>query len=219
MAFLRQGLRSSTTAVGAGTIWRPSEREGYKADGWDPHFAPAEPLSRASVVNLGFVINVIEDPGERVEALCRAFSLAEKVLSVAVMLGDGELQGKPFADGVLTTRRTFQKYFSQAEFKDYLETSLHQDAFMVGPGVAFVFADKEAEQRFCAGRYRRRGISERLLARRPPRVPRPAREPVPRVPRSLDPRPHLKRYVRSSMPCGQRAWILAASPIPKKLQI
>lgn len=185
---LRHGLLAAGSpffdyGCGRGNDLATLRGEGYKADGWDPHFAPAEPLSRADVVNLGFVINVIEDVGERVEALCRAFSLAEKVLSVAVMLGDGELQGKPFADGVLTTRRTFQKYFSQAEFKDYLETSLHQDAFMVGPGVAFVFADKEAEQRFCAGRYRRRGISERLLARRPPRVPRPAREPVPRVPR------------------------------------
>ncbi|MDE2298509.1 MAG: DNA phosphorothioation-associated putative methyltransferase [Burkholderiales bacterium] len=184
---LRHGLLAAESlffdyGCGRGNDLATLRGDGYKADGWDPHFAPEEPLSRADVVNLGFVINVIEDPGERVEALCRAFGLAKKILSVAVMLGGGEPQGKPFADGVLTTRRTFQKYFSQAEFKDYLETSLQQDAFMVGPGVAFVFPDKDLEQRFCAGRYRRRGISERLLARRPPRVPRPAREPAPRAP-------------------------------------
>lgn len=184
---LRHGLLAAESlffdyGCGRGNDLATLRGDGCKANGWDPHFAPEGPLSRADVVNLGFVINVIEDLGERVEALCRAFSLADKVLSVAVMLGGGEPQGKPFADGVLTTRRTFQKYFSQAEFKDYLETTLQQDAFMVGPGVAFVFADKEAEQRFCAGRYRRRGISERLLAKRPQRVPRPARQPARRLP-------------------------------------
>ncbi len=184
---LRHGLLAAESlffdyGCGRGNDLATLRGDGCKANGWDPHFAPEEPLSRADVVNLGFVINVIEDLGERVEALCRAFSLADKILSVAVMLGGGEPQGKPFADGVLTTRRTFQKYFSQAEFKDYLETTLQQDAFMVGPGVAFVFADKEAEQRFCAGRYRRRGISERLLAKRPQRLPRPARQPARQLP-------------------------------------
>lgn len=154
--------------------------DGYTAQGWDPHFAPRDRLARADAVNIGFVINVIEDPAERVEALCRAFSLADKVLAVAVMLAPSEASGTPFSDGVLTSRRTFQKYFSQHELKDYVETTLQQEAFMVGPGIAFVFADKEAEQQFSAGRYRRKSVSERLLARRPPRVVRPPSDRVPR---------------------------------------
>lgn len=153
---------------------------GYQVQGWDPHFAPAGALVHADVVNLGFVVNVIEDPAERVEALCRAFSLANKVLSVAVMLASGDLAGTPFADGVLTSRRTFQKYFSQLELKEYIESTLEQEAFMVGPGVAFVFTDKDAEQRFSVGRYRRRGISEQLLAKRSPKIARTAREHAPR---------------------------------------
>lgn len=41
---------------------------GVNATGWDPHFAPEAPLAEADIVNLGFVLNVIEDPEERAEA-------------------------------------------------------------------------------------------------------------------------------------------------------
>ena len=75
-----------------------------------------------------------------------------------VMLYGSDPPGRPFRDGFLTSRNTFQKYFTQAEFKDRVEQVLHQEAFMVGPGVAFIFVDKEAEQRFSAGRFRRRDL-------------------------------------------------------------
>ena len=139
---------------------------------------PNAPLVPADIVNLGFVVNVIEDPAERVEALTSAFRLARMVLSVGVMLHSADLPGRPYRDGYLTSRNTFQKYFSQAEFKDYLEQVLHQSAFMVGPGVAFVFADNEAEQRFNANRYRSRGLAARLLATSISRI-RPVRESKP----------------------------------------
>lgn len=153
--------------------------EGFEARGWDPHFASDGERVEADVVNLGFVINVIEDPAERAEALHRAFKLTRGVLAVAVMLHGSDVQGVPYADGVLTSRRTFQKYFLQLELKEYIEHALQQTAFMVGPGIAFVFANKELEQRFDTGRYRRRGLVERLLtmARRQivPRTPRATR--------------------------------------------
>ncbi|WP_368622615.1 DNA phosphorothioation-associated putative methyltransferase [Paraburkholderia sp. BR13444] len=135
---------------------------GISASGWDPYYRPAESLVKADVVNLGFVVNVIEDPAERVEALTKAFSLANEVLSVSVMLDSGKNGGTPFRDGVLTSRETFQKYFTQSEFRDYLEMTLGRDVFMVGPGIAFVFATSDAEQRFIVSRYRRHGISRTL---------------------------------------------------------
>lgn len=153
--------------------------EGYDAKGWDPHFAPEAPCIEADLVNLGFVINVIEDPAERVEALVGAFKLARVALVVGVMLSGSDTPGKPFRDGFLTSRNTFQKYFSQAEFRDYLEQALHRPAFMVGPGVAFVFASTDAEQRFSAGRYRSNGVAQRLLVTRVPKV---------RTDREFDPR-------------------------------
>ena len=138
--------------------------DGFSAQGWDPYFAPNNPVVESSdVVNLGFVINVIEDPAERVDALHKAFSIAKGMLSVGVMLYGPERLGKPFRDGVMTSRGTFQKYFSQQEIKEYLELVLHQEAFMVAPGIAFIFADKELEQRFLATRYRSRSVGARLI--------------------------------------------------------
>lgn len=40
---------------------------------------------------------------------------------------------------------------------------------MVGPGTAFVFTNTEAEQRFSAGRYRHKGLAQRLLVTRAPK--------------------------------------------------
>ena len=139
---------------------------GYEGAGWDPHYAPEGLRIAADVVNLGFVINVIEDPAERIDALTSAFGLARVALSVGVMLAGGDTPGKPFRDGYLTSRNTFQKYFSQAEFKDLLEQCLHRQAFMVAPGVAFVFANADAEQSFAVGRFRTASLASRLIAAR-----------------------------------------------------
>ena len=47
--------------------------KGISVAGWDPHFAPKEKVTPADIVNLGYVLNVIEDPVERDKALrkCR----------------------------------------------------------------------------------------------------------------------------------------------------
>lgn len=147
--------------------------DGIAANGWDPHYLPDAPIIAADVVNLGFVVNVIEDPAERVEALTKAFQLARTALSIGVMLYGGDISGKPYRDGFLTSRNTFQKYFSQSELKDYIEQALQRNAFMVGPGVALVFASAEAEQRFSASRYRRKDVAFRLLTTRRPRLVKP----------------------------------------------
>lgn len=57
------------------------------ATGWDPVFRSDPKRQPADIVNLGFVLNVIEDADERRETLKSAFSLARKVLVVSVMLG------------------------------------------------------------------------------------------------------------------------------------
>jgi hypothetical protein len=105
---------------GRGDDLKGLESIGIRCAGWDPHFAQDQPQIASDVVNLGFVVNVIEVPAERVEAIQRAFSLASKALVVSVMLYTNDRPGKPYRDGFLTARNTFQKYFSQDEFKDYL---------------------------------------------------------------------------------------------------
>lgn len=109
---------------------------GIPAAGWDPHFVPDQPLEAADVVNLGFVINVVEDPRERAEALSNAFDLAGTVLAVSAMLGKDSYfdAGRSYEDGVITRRDTFQKYFTQTELKEYIESVLQAEAIAVGPG-------------------------------------------------------------------------------------
>lgn len=146
---------------------------GVRATGWDPHFAPEALREPAEIVNLGFVLNVIEDTDERSAALRAAYGLAERVLSVAVML-TGKGSGAEHADGVLTTRRTFQKYFGQAELRAYIAGVVGREPVTVGPGLVFVFRSDEEEQAFLARRQRSTapGVVDRFELPLPPAEPK-----------------------------------------------
>src|SRR5262249_29769135 len=96
---------------GKGDNVRILKQNSIEAAGWDPHFLPDAPKTKADIVNLGFVLNVIEDPAERAQALRAAYALADRLLSVAVMLtGRAETNGEAFGDGVRTSRNTFQNF-------------------------------------------------------------------------------------------------------------
>src|SRR6185437_299561 len=58
------------------------------------------------------------------------------------------------------------------EFRDYLEVTLSRNVFMVAPGIGFIFATSDAEQRFIVSRYRRRGLSRTLTHVHRPSRPR-----------------------------------------------
>jgi DNA phosphorothioation-associated putative methyltransferase len=147
-------------------------QSGIEVTGWDPYFSPDAPKTKADTVNLGFVLNVIEDPSERARALREAYALADKVLSVAVMLtGRAATNREAFGDGVRTSRNTFQKYYTQRELRDYLASVLDKEPVAVGPGVFFVFKDEGEEQRFFAQRVHNRGGLDRLISR----LPKPTR--------------------------------------------
>lgn len=158
---------------GKGDDVRLLRHNGLEATGWDPHFAPDAPKKQADIVNLGFVINVIEDPTERVQALRNAYALARRLLSVAVMLTGRELSnGEQYGDGVRTRRNTFQKYYTQRELRDYLQSVLEKEPVAVGPGIFLVFKDEGEEQRFFAQRVRNRRGLDQLISR----LPKPTRE-------------------------------------------
>lgn len=172
---------------------------GVPAAGWDPYFDPDATIAPADVVNLGFVINVIEDPVERRETLRRAFTLARYALCVSAMLAaEDALKGRPYADGILTSRKTFQRYYTQAELRGYIEAILAMGVVALAPGVFLVFKDPADEQRFQLSRVRRRGRpplpqpprprTERTIrqphitalhAARQPKLPKPPRPPKP----------------------------------------
>src|SRR5262249_33593653 len=115
--------------------------QGFVCDGWDPVFAPDQPVHEADVVQLGYVINVIEDPRERTAPPRRAGQLCRRRRVVAAQVRvDGQGQSQvAFGDGVLTGLGTFQKYFSQSELKSSLEDSLDTEAIPAEPGIFYVF--------------------------------------------------------------------------------
>ncbi|WP_321952610.1 DNA phosphorothioation-associated putative methyltransferase [Paraburkholderia bannensis] len=146
---------------GRGDDVRGLQALGVEAKGWDPHYAADKPVVPSSIVNLGFVVNVIEDVDERIVALEKSYALATDILVVSAMLANQDsARGKPYRDGVLTSRNTFQKYYLQAELKDFIDKATGNDAIAVGPGVFFVFKDKEEEQRF---RYSRVKSARRIV--------------------------------------------------------
>jgi len=135
---------------GKGDDVRELEAHGIDVSGWDPVHNPEGLLIESDIVNLGFVLNVIEDKEERDEVLRRAWTYTNKFLIVSVMIaGEAHIrQFQPYRDGVVTSRNTFQKYYTQSEFRDYLELVLKENAIAVGQGVFIAFKDKIEEQKF-----------------------------------------------------------------------
>ncbi|GAB4527660.1 MAG: hypothetical protein Tsb0014_08560 [Pleurocapsa sp.] len=136
-----------------GDISRIGDR-GHVSAGWDPYYAPHNPLQKADVVNLGYVINVIEDMAERREALLKAWELTQQVLIVSaqVLIDDRRRGLVAYGDGVITNRNTFQKYYEQEELKIYIDQVLGVDSIPVSLGIYCVFRDRELAESFRASR-------------------------------------------------------------------
>ena len=127
---------------------------GIRVAGWDPAFFPDEARTPASVVNLGYVINVIEDPNERAVVLTAAWNLARKALIVAARL-DWEATDAAVnfqGDGVVTGKRTFQKFFTQEELRRWIERVLDRRPVAAAPGIFYVFRDEADAQSFTLNR-------------------------------------------------------------------
>jgi DNA phosphorothioation-associated putative methyltransferase len=142
---------------------------GFRAAGWDPYYAPGMDRSEATVCYLGFVLNVIERPQERLEVLRTAWSLAKSVLVVGALVSvdaRGIGAAMPFGDGVVTRIGTFQKYFEQRELENLLRSTLDAEPVALGMGAFAVFRDPEQAARLLARRVVRRvtGPSDEQLA-------------------------------------------------------
>ncbi|MEW6494563.1 MAG: DNA phosphorothioation-associated putative methyltransferase [Cyanobacteriota bacterium] len=141
-------------------------QQGYTSKGWDPYYQPDNLLTSADIVNLGYVINVVEDPAERREALLKAWELTQKVLLVSaqVLIGDRADGQIAYGDGIVTRRNTFQKYYEQEELKAYIDQVLGVDAIPVALGIYFVFRDEAQAESFRASRFRSRTTTPRIRA-------------------------------------------------------
>jgi hypothetical protein len=83
---LRSGATFFDYGCGQGADFRGLQGLGYEADGWDPVFRREAGKREADMVNLGYVLNVIEDPAERLEALVDAYRQAKRVLVVSALV-------------------------------------------------------------------------------------------------------------------------------------
>jgi DNA phosphorothioation-associated putative methyltransferase len=142
---------------GQGDDVKGLKKMGIGAFGWDPIHKPNYPKKEVDIVNLGFVLNVIEDPIERIETLVEAFSFAKKLLVVSCQVATSNTQnfGRPYKDGILTSKNTFQKYFHQNELRQYIEDGLETSAIAVGPGIFYVFRSPIDMQEFISNRSKR----------------------------------------------------------------
>ena len=159
---LEHGLINAGTGVfdygcGRGDDIRHLKRQGITSTGWDPIYYPKEQRSPSDIINLGYVVNVIEDASERSLVLREAWSLARKLLIVSARLTieAKDCNYQEYEDGCLTKRATFQKYFQQHELRDWIDNVLGVSSVAVAPGIFYVFRDSVLRQSFLASRYRR----------------------------------------------------------------
>lgn len=145
---LRDGLITPRTSVldygcGRGEDAAYLQSLGITVYAWDPIHRPHGDLVEADVVNLSYVLNVIENPLERLDVLQHAFKLACRVLIVSALIGKkGNLAaGTPFGDGIITRRGSFQKYFGHRELRHYVESGVGRKPVFGGLGIFYVFHD------------------------------------------------------------------------------
>ena len=121
---------------------------GMDARGWDPFFSPDTSLVESEVVFLNYVLNVIEDATERRATLDKAWKLSSRVLVVSCRL-KWELssaRGTESGDGIVTSRNTFQHFFSPSELRTFVEEVTGRRCVSPSPGVVYVF--RRDEDRF-----------------------------------------------------------------------
>ena len=150
----RYGYLDQTRSVfdygcGKGSDVQLLKDSNINVSGWDPYYFPNAEKKTADIVNLGFVINVIEVPEERHLVLASAYELASEILVVSAMLENANARGGlPFRDGVRTSRNTFQKYFSQGELAAYIESVLRTEPVPIAPGIFYAFKTDAAKADF-----------------------------------------------------------------------
>lgn len=166
---LESGLFSEKTTFfdygcGYGGDIEHISQQGYQSSGWDPYYRPHSNHIPSDIVNLGYVINVIENPQERREALIKAWELTEKVLIVSaqVLINDSNQGLVAYSDGIITRRNTFQKYYEQEELKTYIDQVLKVDSIPVALGIYFVFREITQADAFRLSRFRSRATTPRI---------------------------------------------------------
>lgn len=159
---LQDSIINSHTSVldygcGQGDDIRALRERGFSTTGWDPFFLPDGERAPSDVVNLGYVVNVIEDAAERGRVLHDAWSYAQKVLIVSARLtADSDVMPELYyRDGHLTRLGTFQKLFEQQELRQWVDDELGDSCVAAAPGVLYVFRHADLKYAFLTTRFHR----------------------------------------------------------------
>lgn len=138
----RYHLSGSVLHYGCGHAKLDTEALRTNADvvEYDPNWCPDETaLERTyDVVVSSYVLNVLPPP-ERRECLTQMAPLAPRAL-IAVRADRNGMTGTPEADGVRTSRQTFQRAFTGAELRDELADFFSTVEIVYADG-RFVIAD------------------------------------------------------------------------------
>lgn len=158
---LEHGILAKGTSIldygcGRGYDVDSLKSQGWAIRGWDPVHRPTTRRSAVDVVTLIYVINVIEREDERLRTIQHAWKLARQCLVVAARLEHerDEAHIRPAADGWMTLRGTFQRFYEQDDLQYWIQHALGREAIVAAPGVFYVFKDQAAMERFKARRYR-----------------------------------------------------------------
>ena len=165
---LPSGCTVTDYGCGQGGDARRLAALGFDCAAWDPTHAPKGERRPSDVVNVGYVVNVIEDAAERAMAVAEAWKLTRRVMVVSArMVGDAPDLGAATscADGVLTRLGTFQKFFEQLELRAWIDETLGESCVTAGPGVFYVFRDVGERSSFVASRFRRASTPTRIVTK------------------------------------------------------
>ena len=146
-------------------------RLGYKAKGWDPVHFPKTLRTKSDFVGCHYVINVIDRDEERRDTVLAAWNLARRAFVVSARLEHerDEAHLIPRGDGWITSKGTFQKFFSHHELGDLVSRWIGRRCDAVAPGVYVVFREEALRQEWKSRRMRTPSIpgsktkSSRLL--------------------------------------------------------
>jgi len=101
------------------------QRLGYlDVNGYDPYYRPnGDWKQKYGIVFLNYVLNVIDNPPERITTLYNAYNKASKrlIISVRNKPPRDTRNWKPHKDGWITTIGTFQKFYRHSEILTALQ--------------------------------------------------------------------------------------------------
>jgi DNA phosphorothioation-associated putative methyltransferase len=139
---------------GRGDDVRTLKHLNVDAVGWDPYYNPSLKLEARDVVLLTYVLNVIEDPAERIRTLVDAWTLSTRLLVVSTRLSweRSKVRGQAHADGVVTSRNTFQHLYTTGELRAAVEGAIKSRCVPSAPGVIYAFRADSDRLAFLARR-------------------------------------------------------------------